>query len=92
MEEMDNIVVLLDEEGNEINFEYIDSVEHHGETYVVLLPADPQTEEEEHEVTILKLDVDETGEDIFVVEEDENLLDEVFDIFQQRMDEEYENE
>lgn len=90
MEEMDNVVVLLDEEGNEINFEYIDSVEYRGETYVVLLPADPQTEEEEHEVTILKLDVDETGEDIFVVEEDEDLLDEVFEIFQQRMEEEYE--
>ena len=92
MEEMDNVVVLLDEEGNEINFEYIDSIDHRGETYVVLLPADPQTEEEAHEVTILKLDVDELGEDIFVVEEDEDLLDEVFEIFQQRMDEEYAEE
>lgn len=87
MEEMDNLVVLLDEEGNEINFEYIDTVEYNGDSYVVLLPAEPETEEEENEVTILKLEVDETGEDVFVVEEDDALLDEVFEIFQKRMDE-----
>ncbi len=91
MEEMDNLVVLLDEEGNEITFEFIDKVEHRDETYVVLLPADPQTEEEEHEVTILKLAVDEQDEDVFVVEEDEAVLDEVFEIFQRQM-EEYEEE
>ena len=91
MEEMDNIVVLLDEEGNEITFELIDAVEYNDETYVVLLPANPQTEEEEHEVTILKVAVDEHDEDVFVVEEDEDVLDEVFEIFQRQM-EEYENE
>ena len=91
MEEMDNLVVLLDEEGNEITFEFVDKVEYHDETYVVLLPADPQTDEEEHEVTILKLAVDEQDEDVFVVEEDEDVLDEVFEIFQRQMDE-YEEE
>lgn len=91
MEEMDNIVVLLDEEGNEITFELIDAVEYNDETYVVLLPVNPQTEEEEHEVTILKVAVDEHDEDVFVVEEDEDVLDEVFEIFQRQM-EEYENE
>ena len=91
MEEMDNIVVLLDEEGNEITFELIDAVEYNDETYVVLLPANPQTEEEEHEVTILKVAIDEHDEDVFVVEEDEAVLDEVFEIFQRQM-EEYENE
>lgn len=88
MEEMDNVVVLLDEEGNELSFECIDVVEHQGEEYVVLLPTDPQTEEEEHEVTILKHEFDENEEDIFVVEENEELLDEVFEIFQQHMEEE----
>ena len=88
MEELDNVVVLLDEEGNELSFECIDVVEHLGEEYIVLLPTDPQTEEEAHEVTILKRDFDENGDDIFVVEENDDLLDEVFEIFQQHMDEE----
>ena len=35
---MDNIVVLNDEHGNEVEFEYLDSIEHKNEAYVVLLP------------------------------------------------------
>ena len=35
-EELDNIVVLNDEDGNEINFEFLDLIEYDGEEYVVL--------------------------------------------------------
>ena len=44
-EELDNIVVLNDEEGNEVEFEFLDLIEYEGEEYVVLLPV----EEEETE-------------------------------------------
>ena len=37
-EELDNIVVLNDEEGNEVQFEFLDLVELDDEEYVVLLP------------------------------------------------------
>ena len=39
-EEMDNFVVLTDEEGNEVEFEFLDSVEYGDATYVILLPTD----------------------------------------------------
>lgn len=39
---MDNIVVLNDNEGNELEFEYLDLIEHNEETYVVLLPVDDE--------------------------------------------------
>ena len=47
---MDNIVVLNDEHGNEVEFEYLDLIEHNNEAYVVLLPVD----EEADEVVILR--------------------------------------
>ena len=37
-EEMDNIVLLTDEDGNEVKFEFLDLVELDEEEYVVLLP------------------------------------------------------
>ena len=39
-EELDNIIVLNDENGEEVKFEFLDLVELDGEEYVVLLPAD----------------------------------------------------
>ena len=39
---MDNIVVLNDNDGNELEFEFLDLIEHNEETYVVLLPVDDE--------------------------------------------------
>ena len=47
-EELDNILVLNDEDGNEVEFEFLDLIEYEGEEYVVLLPV----EEEETAVTV----------------------------------------
>ena len=37
-EEESNIIVLNDENGEEIRFEFLDLIEYDGEEYVVLLP------------------------------------------------------
>ena len=55
-EELDNIVVLNDEEGNEVKFEFLDLVELDDEEYVVLLPVTEEGEEDEGEVVILKVE------------------------------------
>ena len=60
-EELDNIIVLNDEDGNEVEFEFLDLIEYDGESYVVLLPNDDE-EEEAGEVLILKLE-DNDSED-----------------------------
>ena len=72
----DNIVVLNDEEGNEVQFEFLDLVELDDEEYVVLLPVTEEGEEEEGEVVILKLeDTDEDSEEeSYVGVEDEEIL------------------
>ena len=54
-EELDNIIVLNDEDGNEVEFEFLDLIEYEGEEYVVLLPNE-EDDEDAGEVLILKLD------------------------------------
>ena len=52
-EELDNIVVLTDDEGKDIEFEWLDTVEMGEEQYIVLLPIE---DEEAEEVVILKME------------------------------------
>ncbi len=87
----DNIVVLNDEEGNEVQFEFLDLVELDDEEYVVLLPVTEEGEEEDGEVVILKLeDTDEDSEEeSYVGVEDEEILNKVFEIFKEKYKDEF---
>ena len=93
MEEVDNIVTLNDENGNEVKFEFLDLVELDDEQYVVLLPMseDEDNEEEDGEVVILKLeDTDEdSDEESYVSVEDEEVLMKVFNIFKEKFKDEF---
>ena len=90
-EELDNIVVLNDEDGNEVKFEFLDLVELDEEEYVVLLPVTENGEEDEGEVVILKIeDTDEeTDEESYVSVEDEDTLNKVFEIFKEKFKDEF---
>lgn len=94
-EERDDIVVLVDENGDEIEFEHIDTIEMNGNEYVVLAPIEKDEDDEpddDEEVIILKVEHNEDGEDSFITIEDDDELDEVFDEFQARMEEEFGSE
>ncbi len=90
-EELDNIIRLNDEDGNEVQFEFLDLVELDNEEYVVLLPVTEEGEEEEGEVVILKLeDTDEESEEeSYVGVEDEEILNKVFSIFKEKYKDEF---
>ena len=85
-EDLDNIVILNDEDGNEVKFEFLDLVELDDEEYVILLPVIDDGVEEEGEVVILKVeDTDEDSEEeSYVSVEDEEILNKVFEIFKER--------
>ncbi len=86
-EELDNIVILNDEAGNEVKFEFLDLVELDEEEYVVLLPVDDEGEEDEGEVVILKVednDDEESDEESYVSVDDEETLNKVFEIFKEK--------
>lgn len=90
-EELDNIIILNDEDGNEVKFEFLDLVELDEEEYVVLLPVSEEGEEDEGEVVILKLeDTDEDSEEeSYVGVEDEEILNKVFAIFKEKYKDEF---
>lgn len=85
MDEMENeapLITLEDEEGNEIEFEFLDIVEYEGEEYIVLI----ENDENADEVVILKINpIDEDTEEYLSIE-DEDLLDKLFDIFKKKYD------
>ena len=80
-EELDNIIVLNDEDGNEVEFEFLDLIEYEGEEYVVLLPVEEEETEEPGEVVILKLEDTES--------EDEEVLNKVFEKFKEKFEDEF---
>ncbi len=88
-EELDNIIVLNDENGEEIEFEFLDLIEYEGDEYVVLLPND-EDEEDAGEVVILKLeDTDSEDEESYVSVDDEDVLKAVFEIFKEKFKDEF---
>ena len=88
----EGIIELTDEDGVTSQFEYLTTIDHEGELYVVLMLLDDETQDdEEGEVLILKIEKDpETDEDIYVSVDDDDISQAVFDKFLARMDEEEE--
>ncbi len=79
-EEQSNILMLTDENGEDVEFEYLDCIEYKGTEYLVLMPAD----ENSSEIIILQVEsVDEENENYLSVS-DENVLNAVYDIFKDR--------
>ena len=86
----EGIIELTDEDGVTSQFEYLTTIDHEGELYVVLMLLDDEnTDDEEGEVLILKIEKDpETQEDIYVSVDDDEISQAVFDKFMAMMDEE----
>ena len=79
-EEEQNILTLTDENGVETAFEYLDVIEYKGEEYLILMPA----EEDSDEIVILLIEpVDEENENYLAVEDEATLM-AVYEIFKER--------
>ena len=80
----EDLIELIDENGESSFFEHLATFEYKGESYLAV--CDPETDEEvedeesELEVFILKIETDEDGNDVYTVLEDDK-ADEVFDYF-----------
>jgi len=79
-EEEISLLSLTDEEGNEVEFELIDSVDYEGAEYLILLPP----EEEAAEVVILEVEPHKDGTESYLSVDDEATLNAVFAIFKER--------
>ena len=87
-EELNNIITLNDENGEEVQFEFLDLIEYNEEEYVILLPLEET--EEAGEVVILKVEHTESeDEESYVGVEDEEELNAVFAIFKDKFKDEF---
>ena len=88
-EELDNIIILNDEDGNEVKFEFLDLMEYEGEEYIVLLPTEEGDDNDE--VVILKVEDVEDDPDMetYVSVEDEDTLNAVFEMFKEKFKDEF---
>ena len=79
-EEETNILTLTDENGQDVEFEYLDCIEYEGKEYLVLMPADDLATE----IVILEVEpVDEENENYLSVQ-DEAILNAVYGIFKEK--------
>ena len=88
-EQENNIVELVDDDGETVRFEHLATLEHEGEYYIALMVLDEEHHEEddEGEVVIMKISKDENDEECYEYVEDEALQETIFGKFLQLMEE-----
>ena len=77
--EREDIVELVDEDGNDVRFEHIMTLEHEGQVYICLVPVDPMEDVAEDELVIMRIETDEEGNDFYATIDSEEELDAVFE-------------
>ena len=79
-EEEVSILTLTDENGQDVDFEYLDCIEYEGKEYLVLIPA----EEDDGHIVILEIEpIDEETENYLSVEY-ETILNTVYEMFKEK--------
>lgn len=79
-EELNNLITLTDENGQEVVFEFVDLIPYGNEEYVILLP----TDDDDSEVVILRVEPGDDENDSFVSVEDYETLNAVYEIFKEK--------
>lgn len=76
----ENIITLNDEDGNEVELEFLDLISYRGSDYVVLLP----TSDDADEVVILQLEEANDESESYIGVDNELTLQTVFEIFKEK--------
>ncbi len=86
-----NLISLMDEEGNEHEFEFVDSLELEGNEYVALIPVydnPADSLEDDGELVVLKV-IQDNGEEYLEAIEDEDEFNNVSELFMDRLSDLY---
>ena len=86
LEEMDDVIILEDEEGNPFPVEVLGVVEHKGEEYAVFYPCDDT--DQEGEVIILRI-VETDEEEAYVSTDDEETVNTIFEFFKEKFKDQF---
>ena len=84
-----SFVTLTDDEGNDVELEYVDALEFNGTTYMAFFPvmeedSEEEENEEEYGLVILKSQM-ENGEEFLVTVDDEEEIEKVYDLFMEQI-------
>ena len=82
-----DFITITDEVGNEIELEFLDTLEYNGQTYMAFFPAveeDADEEGEDYGLIILKV-LEENGEEILSTLDSDEELNEVYDHFMEEL-------
>ena len=89
-----DFITITDEDGNEIELEFLDTLEYNGQTYMAFFPAveeDADEEGEDYGLIILKV-LEENGEEILSTLDSDEELDAVYDRFMEELFQDEEDE
>lgn len=83
-----NFITVTDEDGNDIELELLDVLEHNGQTYMAFFPAVPEDGEadedgDEYGMVILK-SIQENGEELLSTLDTDEELEEIYGLFMER--------
>ena len=90
--EQDDLIELVDDEGNTVSFEHLATLQHEDVYYLVLSPTDAE-EDEEGSVPVVFMEIgeDENGEETYLPVEDDELcellLEQLSDLQEEQEDE-----
>ena len=84
MENNESLVIFTDDDGNEVEFEHLDTVKVGDKVYIVCVPPVQDDEEDIEEVIIFEARKDDNDEDFFAEVEDDAVLEAVYVEFKER--------
>jgi len=79
-----DLLTITDDDGNDFVLEHVDSLELDGVFYLAFLPTDIEDDDDEYGLIILKR-VEEDGEQILVSVDDEDFIEDLFELFINRI-------
>ena len=82
-----SFITLTDEDGNDIELEYVDALEYEGQTYMAFFPAvedEADEESEDYGLVILK-SVRENSEELLSTLDDEAELEKIYELFMEQL-------
>lgn len=76
-----DFVTIIDDEGNEFELELLDTIDFNGESYAAFLPTDMDENDPDYGLIILSIVTDANGEEVFESIDDDDKLQEVYQMF-----------
>ena len=80
-------ITVTDEDGKELVLEFVDTLEHDGQTYQAFFPAETEGENEDdpdNGLVILKV-IHEDGEDLFSTLDSDDEIETVYELFMEQL-------